>query len=228
MSDDVCTGRGSTATNSLPHEPAPGMILVEIPEKSGGLHQIRAARLSHLQSDGLDASRQWPAMGRLRVDLPMSGWQSRRDGEERRVRPSGLGRVAKLGKGANRGGRGGSRRLWTRDNFRVPPGPSAVKLTIDRKEKRRGGLGNLGPSDSRQIGLCCRRGVARRGGLGQVPVPGGYQFPLNNDAVSRRTQDCDKWLVLACFGVFFDIFRRQAIRSPGRASRRMPPRHRPG
>jgi hypothetical protein len=29
------------------------MILVEIPEKSGGLHQIGAALWSHLQSDGL-------------------------------------------------------------------------------------------------------------------------------------------------------------------------------
>ena len=55
MSDDVCTERGSTATNLLPHEPSTGMILVEIPEKSGGLHQIGAALWSHLQSDRLVA-----------------------------------------------------------------------------------------------------------------------------------------------------------------------------
>jgi hypothetical protein len=30
-SDDVCTGRGSTATKSLPQEPSRGMISMEIP-----------------------------------------------------------------------------------------------------------------------------------------------------------------------------------------------------
>jgi hypothetical protein len=58
------------------------MILVEIPEKSGGFVQIRTAHSSHLQSDGLCAS--GPAVQRLAGGAKAGGMGKSGEGGEAR------------------------------------------------------------------------------------------------------------------------------------------------